>query len=160
MNRRSIIRLLSVRAAEEKQAEAELAKRRQLRQICVHALEASESRKQLALHALHHALGAGDRDEAISAELMLACSPLEKRILMRHLDQLERHLESAALAWQSSRINRLQMEAVIDAHDMKYRQEARLREQKQLDAWFISLRPEPVRFKDENFQREIQPNHE
>jgi hypothetical protein len=158
MNRRSIIRLLSVRAAEEEHAEAELGKQRQLQQMCVNALQASEAGRQLASRALHHALATGDRCEALSAELLLACDPLKRQILQRRLDQLERDIEAATLTWQRSRMCRLQMEAAIDAHDVKSRYEARLREQKKLDAWFLSLRPERSRHKDENFPRELQCN--
>jgi hypothetical protein len=158
MNRRSITRLLSVRAAEEEQAEAELGKQRQLRQMCIDALETSETRKQLALRTLHDAQVTGDRCDAISAELVLACGPLEKQILERRLDQLERAIESATLTWQRSRMCRMQMEAVIDAHSIKSEHEARLREQKKLDAWFLTSRPEYLGYKDENFPREQQCN--
>jgi flagellar export protein FliJ len=156
MSNRTMTKLLALRSIEEEQAEADLAKQRQLRQACLDALAAHQARKHVASRALHHALAKGDRSEAISAEMAVAWGPLERRILQRQLAQLERSIESATAAWQHSRVRRLQIETVLEAEDARRRREARLREQKALDAWFLSSRftrhTVPA---DENFQREL-----
>jgi hypothetical protein len=74
-------RLLALRAIEEEREETELRRQRQLRQTCVDALQASHERKMVALRALHQALHSDDRPEALSAEMALACGPLERRTL-------------------------------------------------------------------------------
>ena len=148
-------KLLTLRVIEEGRAETELAKQRQLRQACLDALHAHQSRKHVASRALHHGLAIDDRPEAISAEMALAYSPLERRILQMQLAQLELSVESAAAAWQHSRVRRLQIETVLEKDDARDRREAHVREQKTLDAWFLSSGP--VRrtvHADENFQRE------
>src|ERR1700743_3513480 len=108
-------RLHALRLLEEEREEAELRKQRQLRQACLDALHASEARKALASRALHSALDSGDRAEALSAEMALACGPMQRRILQGRLAQLEEIIEIAAAAWQVSRVRRLQMETVMKA---------------------------------------------
>jgi flagellar export protein FliJ len=155
MSNRTMKKLLTLRAIEEGRAETELAKQRQLRQACLDALHAHQARKHVASRALHHALAIGDRSEAISAEMALAYGPLERRILQRQLAQLERSVESAATAWQHSRVRRLQIETVLETEHARRRREVQIREQKTLDAWFLSSRPVLLTVHaDENFQRE------
>jgi flagellar export protein FliJ len=154
MSNRTMTKLLTLRAIEEGRAETELAKQRQLRQACLDALHAHQARKHVASRALHHALAIGDRSEAISAEMALAYGPLERRILQRQLAQLERSVESAAAVWQHSRVRRLQIETVLETEDARRRREAQIREQKTLDAWFLSSRPVRRTVNaDENSQR-------
>jgi flagellar export protein FliJ len=149
-------KLLALRSIEEGRAETELAKQRQLRQACLDALHAHQARKHVASRALHHALATGDRSEAISAEMGLACGPLEHRILQRQLAQLERCVESATAAWHHSRVRRLQMETVLEAEDARRKRDAQLRAQKALDAWFLSSRSIRRSVQaDESFQREL-----
>ncbi len=155
MSNRTMKKLLTLRAIEEGRAETELAKQRQLRQACLDALHAYQSRKHVASRALYHALAMGDRPEAISAEMALAYGPLEPRILQGQLAQLERSVGSAAAAWQHSRVERRQIETVLERDQARDRREAHIREQKTLDAWFLSSGP--VRrtvHADENSQRE------
>jgi flagellar biosynthesis chaperone FliJ len=155
MSDRTMKKLLTLRAVEEGRAETELAKQRQLRQACLDALHAHQDRKHLASRALHHALAIGDRSEAISAEMALAYGPLELRILQAQLAQLERSVESAATAWQHSRMRRLQIETVLETEEARRKREAQIREQKKLDAWFLSSRLVLRTVNaDENSQRE------
>jgi flagellar export protein FliJ len=155
MSNRTMTKLLGLRALEEGRAETELAKQRQLRQSCLDALHAHQARKQVASRALHHALAIGDRSEAISAEMALAYGPLERRTLQRQLAELERSVETATAAWRHSRVRRLQIETVLETEHARGRRQTQIREQKTLDAWFLSSRP--VRRTvdaDENSQRE------
>lgn len=155
MSKRTLKKLLTLRAIEEARAETELAKQRQLRQACLDALHAHQTRKHVASRALHRALEIGDRSEAISAEMALAYGPLERRILQRQLAQLERGVGSAATAWQHSRVRRLQIETVLETEDAKRRREAQIREQKALDTWFLCSHPVlRTVHGDENFHRE------
>lgn len=148
-------RLLALRALEEEREETELRKQRQIRQSCLDALEASEARKSLAMHALHIALDSGDRAAAISAEMALACGPMERHILQRRLTQLDAMVEAATAAWQSSRVRRLQMETLVQQAESHLRRDAQTREQKRLDGWFLSSRPQRwAAERDENSQRE------
>jgi flagellar export protein FliJ len=149
-------RLLALRLIEEEREEAELRKQRQLRQACLDALGASKERKALASHALHAALDSGDRTEAISAEMALACGPLERRSLRRRLEQLDGMVERTSAAWQASRVRRLQMETLVEATANRIRKEAETRQQKTLDGWFLSSQPKcsPILL-HENSQREV-----
>jgi flagellar export protein FliJ len=153
--RRPVTRLLALRRIEEERDETELRKQRQLREACLDALEASEASKALASRALQTALGSGDRADAISAEMALACGPMKRRVLQRRLAQLDAMVEMAATAWQSSRVRRLQMESLVETAETNYRKEMRTREQKTLDGWFLSSRPQwPAAHAPESFQRE------
>jgi hypothetical protein len=155
--RRPMKRLLALRAIEEEREEAELRQQRQLRQICLDALNASEARQALALRVLHTALDSGDRAEAISAEMALACGPMERHILQRRLAQLDAAVEVATAAWQGSRVRRLQMETIVDTAEINLHRERQTREQKRLDGWFLSSRPQKLTaLSDENSQRESQ----
>ncbi len=150
-------RLLALRAIEEEREEAELRQQRQLRQICLDALNASEARQALALRVLHTALDSGDRAEAISAEMALACGPMERHTLQRRLAQLDAAVEVATAAWQGSRVRRLQMETIVDTAEVNLHRETQTREQKRLDGWFLSSRPQKfAALSDENSQRETQ----
>jgi flagellar biosynthesis chaperone FliJ len=133
-------RLLALRSLQEGHDEAQLRRQRQLRQACVDALNASAARKALASRALHTALDAGDRAEAISAEMALACDPMERRTLQRRLVQLDAMVEMASAVWQGSRMRRLQMETLVETAEATLRKETQLREQKTLDGWFLSSR--------------------
>lgn len=153
--RRPMKRLLALRTLEEEREETELRKQRQTRQGCFDALKASEARNSLALHALHMALDSGDRAAAISAEMALACGPMERHILQRRLTQLDAMVEVATAAWQSSRVRRLQMETLVQRAESHLRREAQTREQKGLDGWFLSSRPKRLAAeRDENSQRQ------
>jgi flagellar export protein FliJ len=146
-------RLLALRVIEEEREEAELRKRRQLRQACLDALKASEARKALASRALHMALDSGDREAAIAAEMTLACGPMERHILQRRLTQLDATVAVAVTAWQGSRVRRLQMETLVETAETNFRKESQTREQKALDGWFLLQRSATPA--DENSQREV-----
>jgi flagellar export protein FliJ len=147
-------RLLSLRALEEERAEVALQNQRQLRQRCINALEALRAEKHAALRTLHYALDTGDCLEAVSAEMALASGPWERQLLERRLAQLERSVVSALTVWQHSRIRRLQIEVLAEAEDTRLRNEARVREQKRLDAWFLFSRANRYTLhEDENFPR-------
>jgi hypothetical protein len=149
-------RLLALRLIEEEREEAELRKQRRLRQACLDALQASRERKALASLALHAALDSGDRTEAISAEMALACGPLERRTLEQRLEQLDAMVERTSVAWQGSRVRRLQMETLVQAMTNRIRKEAQTRQQKTLDGWFLSSRPKSsLTLLHENSQREV-----
>jgi flagellar biosynthesis chaperone FliJ len=154
--RKPMKRLLALRVMEEQREQTELRRQRQLRQLCLEALEASEARKAAALRVLHTALDTGDRAEAISAEMALACGPLERHALQRRLAQLDLLIEKASAAWQSSRVRRLQIETLVDAQEARSRREAQSREQKTIDGWFLTSRFESLAARShENFQREV-----
>jgi hypothetical protein len=153
--RQAMKRLLALRLMEEEREETELRRQRQLRQACVDALEANEARKALASRALHAALDSGDRVEAISAEMALACGPMERRILQPRLLQLDATLAIVTAAWQASRTRRLQMETLVEAAESQESRKTLIREQKMMDRWFLSSRPQPIAEQtDESFQRE------
>jgi flagellar export protein FliJ len=153
--RQAMKRLLALRLMEEERVETELRRQRHLRQACVDALEANEARKAAASRALHAALDSGDRAEAISAEMALACGPMERRILQPRLLQLDARVAIATAAWQASRTRRLQMETLVEAAETQERRKALTREQKMMDRWFLSSRPQPIAEQtDESFQRE------
>jgi flagellar biosynthesis chaperone FliJ len=148
-------RLLALRVIEEEREETELRRQRLRRQACMDALNASEARQALALRALHTALDSGDRAAAISAEMALACGPMERHILQRRLAQLDVTVEAAAAAWQGSRVRRLQMATIVETAETNLRREIQTREQKRLDGWFLSSRPPKFAASaDENSQRE------
>jgi flagellar export protein FliJ len=148
-------RLLALRVIEEEREETDLRKQRQIRQTCLDALLACEARKSMALRSLHLALDSGDRTAAISAEMALACGPMERHILQRRLTQLDAMVEAATAAWQRSRVRRLQMETLVQTAENHLRKETQTREQKRLDAWFLSSRLQrPADGSHENSQRE------
>lgn len=153
--RQAMKRLLALRLMEEEREETELRRQRQRRQACVDALEANEARKAMASRALHAALDSGDRAEAISAEMALACGPMERRILQRQLKQLDATVAIATAAWQASRTRRLQLEKIVEAAQTQERRKTLIREQKMMDRWFLSSRPKPIAEQTyESFQRE------
>jgi len=150
-------RLLALRVIEEEREETELRRQRRLRQTCLDALNASETRQALALRALHTALDSGDRAEAISAEMALVCGPMERHMLQRHLAQLDAMVDVATAAWQGSRVRRLQIETIVETAETNLCRERQVREQKRLDGWFLSSRPQRLAGPpDENSQRETQ----
>jgi flagellar biosynthesis chaperone FliJ len=153
--RRAMKRLLALRLIEEEREEAELRRLRQLRQVCLEALEANELRKAVASRALHAALDSGDRTEAISAEMALACGPMERHILQQRLTQLDATVAIATGTWRTSRTRRLQMEALVETAETHERKKTLTREQKMMDRWFLSSQPRRLRTGvDESFQRE------
>jgi hypothetical protein len=153
--REAMKRLLALRLIEEERVETELRRQRQLRQVCADALEASEARKAVALRALHGALDSGDRAEAISAEMALACGLMERRILQPRLLQLDATVAIVTAAWQALRTRRLQMETLVEAAESQERRKTLVREQKMIDRWFLSSRPQPIaEHIGESFQRE------
>lgn len=148
-------RLLALRLIEEEREEAELRRQRQLRQACRDALAANETRKAVASRALHDALNSGDRAGAISAEMALACGPMERRILQLRLTQLDTAVAIATATWRVSRTRRLQMETLVGAAETQERRKTVTREQKMMDRWFLSSQPQRLRtHADESFQRE------
>ena len=153
--RQAMKRLLALSLIEEERVATELRRQRQLRQACVDALEANEARKAIASRALHAALDSGDRAEAISAEMALAYGPMERRILQPRLLQLDATVAIATAAWQASRTRRLQMETLVEAAESQERRKTLTREQKMMDRWFLSSRPQPTAEQtDESLQRE------
>jgi flagellar biosynthesis chaperone FliJ len=153
---KSMKRLFALRVLEEEREETELRRQRRLRQACLEAMQASEARKTVASRALHSALDSGDRVEAISAEMALACGPLQRHGLQRRLAQLDALVETASARWQGSRVRRLQMETLVSAAESRSRKEAQVRDQKMLDGWFLTSRPEwSAAHADENFHREV-----
>ena len=153
--RRPMKRLLALRLIEEEREEAELRRQRQLKQACQDALAANETRKTVASLALHVALNAGDRAGAISAEMALACGPMERRILQQRLTQLDIAVAMATATWRVSRTRRLQMETLVGAAETQERRKTLTREQKMMDRWFLSSQPQRLRtHADESFQRE------
>ena len=153
--RRPMKRLLALRLMEEEREEAELRRQRQLRQACLDVLEANQARKAVASRALHAALDSGDRTEAISAEMALACGPMERRILQQRLTQLDAAVAAATGTWRASRTRRLQMETLVETAVTHERKEALTREQKVMDRWFLSSQPQRRRTRiHESFQRE------
>jgi flagellar biosynthesis chaperone FliJ len=148
-------RLLALRLIEEEREEVELRRQRQLRQACLEALEANEAGRAMALHALHAALESGDRTQAMSAEMALACGPMERRIFQHHLSRLDEIVAKATATLQASRTRRLQMEALFEAAQTREHRKMLTREQKMMDRWFLSSRPQGLRTPaDESFQRE------
>jgi flagellar biosynthesis chaperone FliJ len=162
MSKRPIERLLALRILEEERAEAEIRKQRHLRQNCLDELTASEEASAVHLRALYAALHAGDRTGSIAAELALSFGPLQRRSLLRRLMNLEAMVETATMAWQHSRLCRLQVQTLAEVAATRLQQELEVRERKALDAWFLSRDPQGLRREDEyeNFQREPAiPNH-
>lgn len=148
-------RLLALRVVEEEREEAELRRQRQLRQVCLDALAANDERKAIASRALHAALDSGNRSDAISAEMALACGPMERRILQQRLTQLDAMVAMATGAWRTSRTRRLQMDALVEIAEMRERRTTLTREQKMMDRWFLSSQPQRLQTRvDESFQRE------
>ncbi|MFL6428555.1 MAG: hypothetical protein ACJ71S_09960 [Acidobacteriaceae bacterium] len=154
-DRRAMKRLLALRLIEEEREEAELRRQRQLRQACQNALAANETRKAVASRALHVALSSGDRAGAISAEMALACGPMERRILQQRLTQLDTAVAMATATWRVSRTRRLQMVTLVDTAETQERKKTLTREQKMMDRWFLSSQSQryPAHV-HENFQRE------
>jgi hypothetical protein len=104
---------------------------------------------------LHAALDSGDRTEAISAEMALACRPMERRILQQRLMQLDAMVAMATGTWRASRMRRLQMETLVETAETSERSKTLTREQKMMDRWFLSSQPQRLRTRiDESFQRE------
>jgi hypothetical protein len=148
-------RLLALRLIEEEREEAELRRQRQWRQMCLDALEANDERKAIASRALHTALDSGDRSEAISAEMALACGPMERRILQRRLTQLDAMVAIATGTWRASRTRRLQMEALVETAETREHRKTLTGEQKMMDQWFLFSQPQRLQTRvDESFQRE------
>jgi hypothetical protein len=104
---------------------------------------------------LHAGLDSGDRTEAISAEMALACGPMERRILQQRLTQLDAMVAVATDAWRASRMRRLQIETLVETAETRERRKMLTREQKMMDRWFLSSQPQRLRTRvDESFQRE------
>lgn len=153
--RRPMKRLLALRLIEEEGEEAELRRQRQLRQACFDALQANDARKATASRALHAALDSGDRPEAISAEMALACGPMERHVLQQRLTQLDAMVATATDTWRAARTRRLQMEALVEAVEKHERRKTLIHEQKMMDRWFLSSQSQRQReHAHESFQRE------
>jgi flagellar export protein FliJ len=150
MSRRTVKRLLALRTMEEECAEAEVSRRRGLRQACLNQLRASEERSANALRQLYSALHSGDRDVAISAEMALTFGPLERNALERQLSHLNPIVEAATTVWRNARICRMQIQSLADAAEARHQKTMEVREQKALDGWFLSAQLR--RSEDENFQ--------
>ena len=152
-------RVLALRQFEEEREEADLRRQRRSREACLEALQASEMRRIVASQELHAALDKGDRSAAISAEMVLACEPMERGNLEQRLTQLDAAVATATIAWQASRLRKRQMESLMTGIETGRRREQLSREQKALDGWFLSSRVSSLsrtqEGTDESFQREV-----
>jgi flagellar biosynthesis chaperone FliJ len=130
-------RLHSLRALETEYAEAELARLESAKQRYERALFDSQARAREASRELHAALGEGDRERAAAAELVLALTPLEQQRLRSRLVRLEGAVAAARATWHGARVHELQMQALLDTARGRLAHAALLREQKNLDQWFL-----------------------
>ena len=141
--RKSMKRLLALRAIEEEREEAELRRQRQLRQICLDALQASHERKMVALRALHQAL---DSERSQGGHLGRTCACL--------WPSGTPHLATAACptGWDGREsvhgMAGLSPATVADGNprgggrDLPSQRSTIAVKQKTLDGWFLSSRPE------------------
>jgi hypothetical protein len=155
--KRSIKRIVALRRLEEEREETAVLHHRQLRDASLRALKVTEQEKALASGALHQALLTGERGDAISAEMALACWPIRQHALEQELARRESQLELATQSCSEARLRRRQAETAFEwITHAEYRRN-RLREQKALDDWSVRSRPMLPPWsamKDENFQRQ------
>ena len=154
--KRSVKRIVALRRLEEEREEATVLRQRQLRDASLRTLQAIEQEKVLASRAHHGALLAGERCDAISAEMTLACWPIRQHALEQELALRESQLELAMQWYTQARLRRRQAETTLEwITEAECRRNA-LREQKALDDQAVRSRPmlEPwSAMEDESFQR-------
>jgi hypothetical protein len=149
-------RIVALRRLEEEREEAAVLHHRQLRDSSLQALQVIEQDKALASGALHQALLAGERGDAISAEMALACWPIRQHALEQALARREGQLELAVHTCAEARLRRRQAETAFASIARDESKRDQLREQKVLDDWSARNRPMPLwsAMEDESFQRE------
>jgi hypothetical protein len=154
---RSMKRIVALRRLEEERGEAAVLRQRQLRDASLRARKAIEQEKALASGALYGALLAGERSDAISAEMALACWPLRQYALEQELERRESLLELALQSYTEARLRRRQAETALEWIKQAERERNGLREQKALDDWAVRrrlmLQPWSAT-EDESFQRQ------
>jgi hypothetical protein len=150
-------RIVALRRLEEEREEEAVLRHRQLRDASLRALKAIDEEKVLASRALHRALLAGERGDAISAEMALACWPIRQHALEQELARRESQLELAAQSYAAARLRCRQAETAFAWITQAECKRNGLREQKALDDWVINSRPmlQPwSAMEDENSQRQ------
>jgi hypothetical protein len=138
---RSMKRIVALRRLEEERGEAAVLRQRQLRDASLRARKAIEQEKALASGALYGALLAGERSDAISAEMALACWPLRQYALEQELARRESLLELALQSYTEVRLRRRQAETALEWSKQAEGGRNGLREQKALDDWAVRRRP-------------------
>jgi hypothetical protein len=133
-------RIVALRRLEEERGEAAVLRQRQLRDASLRARKAIEQEKALASGALYGALLAGERSDAISAEMALACWPLRQYALEQELARRESLLELALQSYTEARLRRRQAETALEWIKQAERERNGLREQKALDDWAVRRR--------------------
>jgi hypothetical protein len=133
-------RIVALRRLEEERQEMPVLHQRQLRDASLRARKAIERDKALASGALYGALVAGDRSDAISAEMALACWPLRQYALEQELARRESLLELALQSYTEARLRRRQAETALEWIKQAERERNGLREQKALDDWAVRRR--------------------
>jgi hypothetical protein len=154
---RSMKRIVALRRLEEEREEAAVLRQRQLRDASLRARKAIEEEKALASGALYGALVAGDRSDAISAEMALACWPLRQYALEQELARRESLLELALQSYTETQLRRRQAETALEWMKQAERERNGLREQKALDDWAVrshSMRQPWSATEDESSQRQ------
>src|SRR5579859_3523177 len=139
--KRSVKRIVALRRLEEEREEVAVLLYGQLRDASLRALKAIEQQKVLASRALHGALLAGERGDAISAEMALACWPIRQHALKQELASRESQLELAMQSYTEARLRRRQAETALEwITEAECRRNAS-REQKTLDDQAVRSRP-------------------
>lgn len=151
--KRFMKRIVALRRFEEEQEEGGLLRQQQLRDGLVRALEAIEREKALARRALHEALAAGERSDAISAEMAMACWPIRQRALEQRLARQESQVELATQSCSEARLRRRQLETALEWSTRAERKRDELRDQKAFDDWAVRNRLPWSDTEDESFQR-------
>jgi hypothetical protein len=135
---RSLKRILSLRQLQEEQEEAALLHERQLREACLDALRHIDEEKTVASRSLHAALLGGQREDAISAELALACWPVRQHTLQIELAHREDRIEACAASWAAARLRHRQAETAAQWLNEAAHRRVALHVQKELDEWFVT----------------------
>jgi hypothetical protein len=154
---RSMKRIVALRRLEQEREEAAVLRQRQLRDASLRARKAIEEEKALVSGALYGALVAGDRSDAISAEMALACWPLRQYAVEQELARREGLLELALQSYTETQLRRRQAETALEWMKQAERERNGLREQKALDDWAVrshSMRQPWSATEDESSQRQ------
>ena len=109
--------------------------KRHLRDASLRALMAIGQEKAIASRALHQALLTGERSDAISAELALACWPIRQHALEQELAKRESELERVVQSCAEARLRRRQAETASAKIIQAECRTNALREQRALDEW-------------------------
>jgi hypothetical protein len=131
----SMKRILALRRLEEEREEAVVLRQQLLRDASLRALTVIEQEKVLASRALHQALLAGERRDALSAEMVLACWPIRQHALEQDLAKRESELERVTQSCAEARLRRRQTETAFAWITQAEDRTNALREQKALDDW-------------------------